>query len=152
MKKLLLSFLVLGSLFACKKDKVGSKPVISFLRYGAPSLDSSSSELDVVFKVKDGDGDIENSINWRIHFQQAKTPPIDTNYTAWNMPNIGANKGNSVNAEVTMRMISSDFYLWNEDKGARPDSMWLSVYIIDNAGHVSDTVNTPTLPIFKRRT
>jgi hypothetical protein len=149
MKKLLLLFLLFGSLYACKKDKIGTKPEISFLRYGTPAVDSTSERLDVVVRVKDGDGDIENSINWKIHYLQTPpTPPAD-DFTPWQMPGIGANKGNSVNAEVTMLMISSDFRLWNEDKGAAPDSLWYTVFILDNAGNSSDTIETPKLPIYK---
>ncbi|RFS25070.1 hypothetical protein DVR12_07755 [Chitinophaga silvatica] len=150
MKKLLLSFLLLGSLFACKKDKVGTKPVISFLRFGLPSVDSTTSQLDVVFRVKDGDGDIENSINWKINYEQPLPDPVDK-FEVWQMPGIGANKGNSVNAEVTMRMQSIDFKGWVEDRGARPDSLWLTVFVLDNAGNSSDTINTPKIVIYKKR-
>ncbi|GEP89592.1 hypothetical protein SAMN05660909_02100 [Chitinophaga terrae (ex Kim and Jung 2007)] len=150
-KLLLLLFLSSGVLLACKKDKTGTKPEISFLRYSLPDIDSATERLDVVLRVKDGDGDIENSINWQIIFlQPPPTGPVDK-YTEFKMPEIGANRGNSVNAEVTMRLISSDFKLWNEDKGAAPDSLWFKVFVLDNAGNSSDTILTPKISIIKSR-
>lgn len=149
-KLLLLLFLSSGVLLACKKDKTGTKPEVSFLRYSLPYLDSTTERLSVVLKVKDGDGDIENSLNWKIHFLQPPDNPVD-NFTEFKMPNIGANKGNSVNAEVSMNLATIDFRLWKEDKGAHPDSLWFEVFILDNAGNSSDTVFTPRIGIQKKR-
>jgi hypothetical protein len=150
-KLLLLLFLSSGVLLACKKDKTGTKPEISFLRYSLPDVDSATERLDVVLRVKDGDGDIENSINWRLHYILPTVPPIADNFTEFKMPDIGANRGNSVNAEVTMRLRSNDFHLWLEDKGVNPDSLWFDVFVLDNAGNSSDTILTPKISIIKSR-
>ncbi|PSL46576.1 hypothetical protein CLV51_103557 [Chitinophaga niastensis] len=151
MKKILFLSLVAGLLYACKKDNIGTKPILTFSRYSQPSLDSGTQQFDVVFNVRDGDGDIENVIAWKIHYiQTPPTPPADT-FTYSTMPNIGQNKGNSVKAEVSINMQTISFNLWNPDKGAKPDSLWYTAFILDNAGHSSDTIVTPKIPIFKSK-
>lgn len=151
MKKILFLFLVAGLFYACKKDNVGTKPIISFLSYDLPAVDSFTQVLNVTFKVQDGDGDIENVIGFKLHYIQAVTPPLTDSFTRATMPSIGGNKGNSVNAQVTINMTTDRFKLWNEDQGLAPDSLWYSAFILDNAGHSSDTINTPKIPIYKLR-
>lgn len=150
MKKILFLFLLTGFMFACKKDNVGTKPIITFLSYSPATVDSSTQELYPTFKVQDGDGDIENYIAWKIHFLQTPDIPPTDSFTRFRMPNIGQNNGNSVNAEVSVRMIGTDFRLWKEDGGVAPDSLWYTVFILDNAGHSSDTITTARIGIIKR--
>ena len=151
MKKILLLFLLAGLLYACKKDSVGTKPVITFASYSAPFVDSTSQQLAVTFKVQDGDGDIENKIAWKLHYILPPVPPLTDSFTYSRMPNIGQNNGSSVNAEVVIPMQTFDFRLWLEDKGVSPDSLWYTAFILDNAGNSSDTITTPKLPIFKSK-
>ena len=151
MKKILFLFLVAGLFYACKKDNVGSKPIISFLSYDPPTVDSFTQALNVTFKVQDGDGDIENFIAWKLHYIIPPDVPIADSFTRSRMPSIGGNKGNSVNAQVTINMITAQFKLWKEDGGFTPDSLWYTAFILDNAGHSSDTINTPKIPIYKTR-
>lgn len=149
MKKILFLFLVAGLFSACKKDNVGTKPVISFLSYDLPAVDSFTQVLNVTFKVQDGDGDIENFVGFKLHYIQAVDPPLTDSFTLAKMPPIGSNKGNSVNAQVIINMTTDRFKLWNEDRGLAPDSLWYTAFVLDNAGHSSDTISTPKLPIYK---
>lgn len=141
MKKILFLFLVAGLLYACKKDKIGSKPILSFKGYSVDSVTSTTQAMDVIMNVRDGDGDIEDSL-W-IAVRYKSLPNADTLYKIKQMGSIGANKGNSVNADVYIHLQSQEFKL---QQGFPNDSIHFVIFIKDNAGNFSDTVGTAKIP------
>jgi hypothetical protein len=143
MKKILFLSLVAGLFFyACKKDNIGSRPIISFKSYSVDSVTPAVNDMVVFLNVQDGDGDIEDTL--------MIAPIIDSHGTdtAWltkKMPSIGANKGNSVKAEIQIALKNEEIKFGNYAP-IRHDSIHFEVYIQDNAGHISDTVYTPKIP------
>lgn len=63
MKKILFLVPLAILFYACKKDGVGSKPVVSFISYSTDSIGKNTDMLMITLNVKDGDGDIENLVN-----------------------------------------------------------------------------------------
>ncbi|WP_143310129.1 hypothetical protein [Chitinophaga vietnamensis] len=148
MKKFLILILLTGLFYACKKDNYGSKPILTFKGYSTSALTTATTNLDIILNVKDGDGDIEDTIAWERHYYiPPATVPV---FQVWKMPNIGQHEGHSVDAEVSLHLGTSDFRGWVEGTGTRPDSIWFRVFIVDKAGHHSDTIITPKLPIIKQ--
>ena len=142
MKKMLfLSLLALTVITACKKDSLGTKPVITFKSYSyAPIV--ASAGLDITFQVKDGDGDIENSLNFAALYD---SKPTDTFFTARPMPTLDAHKGSSLTADVILHLAGIDFI--PTDENIVKDSVKFLVYIIDDKSNHSDTVATPKVAI-----
>src|SRR3954468_2663531 len=106
MKKMLfLSLFALTAITACKKDSLGTKPVITFKSYSSEPI-SSSYGLDITFEVKDGDGDIENSFNFAAIYD---TKPLDTAFEGRPMPGLDSHKGASLTAEVILHLVGTDF-------------------------------------------
>ncbi|NIG53788.1 hypothetical protein [Chitinophaga sp. Cy-1792] len=148
MKKFLFLFLFAAMAYACNKDNYGPKPILTFEGYSIPSIDSNTAQLQVFFRVKDGDGDIDSSIYWTKHFYI--TPNPVPGEVRSKMPEIGENFGKSVNAQVSLVLNGSmDFGGWVEHTNPRPDSIWFTAYVIDAAGNSSDTITTKRIPIFK---
>jgi hypothetical protein len=143
MKKILLLVLVAGLLYACKKDdKIGTKPVISFKGYSVDSVFPGLQQMDVVLNVQDGDGDIEDTL-MIAPLKDGNGPNQDTLYAIKKMPEIGANKGNSVKAEVYINLLTTDFAT---GQSIPDDSIHFVIFIRDNAGNISDTIATPKIP------
>ncbi len=138
MKKILFLFLLAGVFYACKKDNIGTKPILSFKGYSIDSVVSSTQQMIVTMNVQDGDGDIEDSL-WIAPLFDSKGLHQDTFYSIKQMPQIGANKGNKVNAQVDILLKSIEFKLV-QNTGL--DSIHFLVFIKDNAGHFSDTIAT----------
>lgn len=150
MKKLLSLFAVVTlTVVACSKDDgPGTKPEISFKSYSIPFIvDSLVDAFDVTFQVRDGDGDIQAQFFFRTIIDSDPTTATDSTYQARQMPSIGVHKGSKVDAEVIYNMISSDFKFY--DINIKPDSLRLEVFIVDEAGNSSDTIQTPKLAIIK---
>ncbi|CAL1519717.1 hypothetical protein [Chitinophaga sp. MM2321] len=143
MKKILFLFLLVGLVYACKKDKgVGTKPILTFKSYSIDSVTATTEQMTVTLNVRDGDGDIEDTLAMAVFYDSMGT--ADSLYGIKKMPGIGINKGKSINADVILPLIGSDFLLGTGD---RPnDSMHFAIYIIDNAGNSSDTISTPKIP------
>lgn len=138
MKKILFLFLLAGVFYACKKDNIGTKPILSFKGYSIDSVVSSTQQMIVTMNVQDGDGDIEDSL-WIAPLFDSKGLHQDTFYSIKQMPQIGANKGNKVNAQVDILLKSIEFKLV-QNTGL--DSIHFLVFIKDNAGNFSDTIAT----------
>lgn len=138
MKKILFLFLLAGLFYACKKDNIGTKPILSFRGYSIDSVVSSTQQMIVTMNVEDGDGDIEDSL-WIAPLFDSKGLHQDTFYSIKQMPQIGANKGNKVNAQVDILLKSIEFKLV---QNTGMDSIHFLVFIKDNAGHFSDTIAT----------
>ena len=141
-KTVFLSLLSLLTVTACKKDSMGTKPVISFTSYSSSPIHSSVG-ADLTFQVTDGDGDIENTLNFAAIYD---TDPTDTAFDGRPMPNLDAHKGSNLKAEVILHLTSTDF----PQIGANPvakDSVHYLVYIEDDAGNVSDTIVTPKVQV-----
>ncbi|HEU4554215.1 MAG TPA: hypothetical protein VFS25_15325 [Chitinophaga sp.] len=149
MKKILLLSAAVSLIFtACSKDSAsGTKPTITFKSYSIPYIDSLTSDFDAAFQVTDGDGDIQNTFNFRIILDSDPTTLNDTVFEARQMPDIGAHKGSKVDAEVIYNLQGSDFKIY--DPFVKPDSLRLQVFIMDDEGHSSDTITTPKLGIIK---
>ncbi|WP_217606100.1 hypothetical protein [Chitinophaga sp. GbtcB8] len=150
MKKILLLSTVVCLIFmACSKDGgSGTKPTITFKSYSIPFIvDSLVDQFDATFQVTDGDGDIQNKFNFRIILDSDPSTLEDSVFEPRQMPEIGAHKGSKVDAEVIYTLLASDFKFY--DPNTKPDSMRMQVFIVDDAGHSSDTITTPKLAILK---
>jgi hypothetical protein len=142
MKKLL--FLSLFSLVvytACKKDSLGTKPVLSFISYSSNPIIAAGG-ADVTFNIKDGDGDVENTFNFTAIYDR---DPTDTNFAARQMPGLENFKGSKLDAEVVLHLLDNDLNV-NAVPGLK-DSVHFLVYVIDNANNSSDTIATPKVQI-----
>ncbi|MBV7532207.1 hypothetical protein [Chitinophaga sp. sic0106] len=148
MKKFLFLLLVVAMAGACNKDSYGPVPILSFEGYSVPSIDSTTTSFEAIFRVKDGDGDIDSSIFYTIHYHIPSTLEEQANAP---MPNIGQNTGKSVSAQVKVTLEAIDFVRWVEHTGTRPDSLWMEVFIQDRAGNISDTIQTTKIPLYKRQ-
>jgi hypothetical protein len=143
MKKMLfLSLFALTAITACKKDSLGTKPVITFKSYSSVPI-SSSYGLDITFGVKDGDGDIENSFNFAAIYD---TKPTDTAFEGRPMPELDAHKGSNLTAEVVLHLTGTDFPQTG-DNPIPKDSVHYLVYIVDDADNHSDTIVTPKVEV-----
>ncbi|WP_343671847.1 hypothetical protein [Chitinophaga sp.] len=143
MKKIaFLSLFSLLAINACKKDSLGTKPVITFKSYSSSPV-SASTGMDVTFDVSDGDGDIENTFNFAAIYD---TAPDDTAFEGRPMPDLEGHNGTKLTAEVVLHLTGTDF----PQIGANPiakDSVHYLVFIQDNAGNYSDTIVTPKLQV-----
>jgi len=150
MKKLLPLFAVTALVLAnaCSKDdNIGTKPQLTFKSYSIPYIDTSVQSFDVTFQVKDGDGDLENLFYFLPVFDSDPSTATDTNFQFRRMPDIGVHKGGKVDAELIYNMVGTDFRLVTSP--IQPDSMRLRCFVVDEAGHSSDTILTPKLAYIK---
>ncbi|MBS0031542.1 hypothetical protein ACTJJ0_31160 [Chitinophaga sp. 22321] len=142
MKKILFLSLLVGLFYACKKDKIGTKPILSFKSYSLDSVTVNTDQMVVTINVEDGDGDIEDTLSIA-PIIDSHAP--DTAFLYKKMPSIGANRGNRVKAEVQILLENSDIKFGNYPPIPK-DSIHFEIYIRDNAGNVSDTIFTPKIP------
>lgn len=143
MKKIaFLSLFSLLAIGACKKDSLGTKPVITFKSYSSSPV-SADAGMDVTFDVSDGDGDIENTFNFAAIYD---IKPEDTAYESRPMPNLDAHKGSKLTAEVVLHLVATDFPQIG-DNPIEKDSVHYLVFIQDDAGNYSDTIVTPKVQV-----
>lgn len=142
-KSLLLSLFALTVITACKKDSIGTKPVITFKSYSYTPIDNRVG-VDITFEVKDGDGDIENSFNWAAIYDRDSTrEPI---FTARQMPGIDQHKGTKLTADVILHLGTID--IENDSTNSiLKDSVRFVVFVIDNKDNSSDTIKTPKVEV-----
>lgn len=149
MKKILFLFLAAGLLYACKKDNIGSKPLLSFKSYSEDSITPTTTTFLVTLDVQDGDGDIEDSIGVAMFKNSEQATSTDTIWTYYKMPGIGQNKGNKVRADVILTFGEIDFAAaYNPVPG---DSAHYIAFLRDNAGNISDSIVTPKFPFHRNR-
>lgn len=143
MKKMLfLSLFALTAITACKKDSLGTKPVITFKSYSSAPI-TASFGVDLTLQVKDGDGDIQNTLNFAAIYD---SQPTDTGFTSRPMPDLDSHAGTSLTADVILHLIGTDF----PQIGPNPvlkDSVHFLVYVIDDEDHHSDTIATPKVEV-----
>ena len=143
MKKMLfLSLLALTVITACKKDSLGTKPVLTFKSYSSAPI-SANSGVAMTFRIKDLDGDVQNTLSFAAVYN---TRPEDSSlYTTRLMPDLENNNGVSLDADLILRMESID--LANSNPNILKDSVYFRVYVVDNKDNHSDTVFTPKVEI-----
>lgn len=142
MKKMLfLSLLALIVISACKKDSLGTKPVISFKSYSSSPIIAKNG-VNITFQLKDGDGDVQNVVNFAAIYD---SNPTDTFYTARQMPDLEANNGTNLTADMILQMAPID--LAHTDETILKDSVTFLVYVLDQKSNSSDTVSTPKTEI-----
>ncbi|HVI49091.1 MAG TPA: hypothetical protein VM802_29765 [Chitinophaga sp.] len=146
MKKFLfLSLVITGLFYACKKDGIGTKPILSFKSYSLDSIVPTTESLTLGVHVEDGDGDIENKVGVGTIIDSHTTGGRqDTVWTMKQMASIGANKGNKVKADVLIPFGKEEIAFGNYPPLPK-DSMHFVVFILDNAGNSSDTIPTPKI-------
>lgn len=149
MKKILFLILAAGLIYACKKDKIGTKPLLSFKSYSEDSITPTTKTFVLTMRVEDGDGDIEDSIAVAMFKDSQQATSHDTIWTFFKMPNIGQNRGNKVKADVIMPFQEIDFAAAYNP--APNDSAHYIVFLRDNAGNFSDTIPTPKFPFRRNR-
>jgi hypothetical protein len=142
MKKILfLSLMALTVITACKKDSLGTKPVITFKSYSSGKIIANNG-LDITFQVKDGDGDIQSTLNFAALYD---TDLTDTLFTSRPMPNLDSHAGTSLTADVILHLGGIDFIPTTDN--LTKDSVQFLVYIIDDKSNHSDTIATPKVAI-----
>ncbi|MCW3463885.1 hypothetical protein [Chitinophaga nivalis] len=145
MKKILFLFLVAGFFYACKKDGVGPKPIVTFKSYSVDSITPATNDMTIFLNVEDGDGDIEDTLTLGTiilsHFKDGK---IDTAWTPKSMPEIGRSKGLNVKAEVRIPLQTIEIK-FSDYVTIPKDSINFSIIIKDRAGNISDTLITPKI-------
>lgn len=145
MKKMLFLSLMAGLvMIACKKEKLGTKPVLTFKSYSGSQVFSSYG-MDVTFEIKDGDGDIESTFHYASMFDQAANP-LDTIFEERQMPNLEAHNGTNLTADVILHLTPTDFPQTGDNPIPR-DSVHYLIYVVDNAGNFSDTIATSKIEV-----
>lgn len=140
-KKICLWLLVFGFwLSGCKKDKpvYSETPELTFVSVSSTSV-SSSDSLTFVISYQDGDGDLgENTPDARnLYLTDSR---IGTAYQ-YRISELAPQS--SVIIKGTLSVILPHAGLL----GAGPESATFSVYVIDRAGHTSNTVTSPTVTV-----
>lgn len=151
MKKILPLLVVTALMIAAcsKDDNIGTKPELTFKSFSVPYVVYGETDnFDVTFQIKDGDGDIQNLFYFQTIID--KNPDTHANDTSWQprrIPSIETHHGSKVDAELIYNMYNTDFILY--DATSKPDSLRIRAFVIDEAGHSSDTIETPKLAIIK---
>jgi hypothetical protein len=136
-------------LTACSKDdNLGTKPEIVFKSYSVPYIVKGMDNFDVTFQIKDGDGDIQSLFYFQTLIDSKPDLQDDSTFQPRRMPNIETHHGTKIDAELIYNMYGPDFVFYDEI--AQPDSLRLKVFIVDEAGHSSDTILTPKIAIIKQ--
>ena len=135
---LLFAFCIL--LPSCSKDKpvYSEVPEISFVSISSTSV-NSSDPLTFVISYQDGDGDLgENS------------PDIHNLYLTDNRIGSSYQYRISELAPTTSLIIKGTLSIILDNAGllgAGPENVTYSIYVVDRAGHTSNTVLSPTVTV-----
>ncbi len=137
--KILIVAVSVMMMIACSKDKYETKPKLTFTKVNGESF-YQGSNLQFSFEVTDKEGDIQDTM-WLEKISY--TCGADGYILSGNqVPDFTSRK--DLLAEINIDLIyGSDF----GGCTGRTDSCYFRFWIKDKAGHVSDTVESPTIKL-----
>lgn len=142
--RVLLSLLVFAAFFfsACKKDKpvYSEIPEISFVSVSSSSVSAYGQPLTFVISYEDGDGDLgENSSDAHNLYLTDNRFGITYPYRISQL----APSSSSLIIKGQLNVILDNAGI----TGTSSQSATFSIYVVDRAGHTSNTVTSPTVTV-----
>lgn len=132
--------------YSCNKDKIefDSTPSIEVTAISPGSVQEFTQPVTVTIKYKDGDGDLgENSSGVKNCFVTDNRIGITSSFRIQQLGPDGSNIPitGSLNIDLGGQGIT--------DTSLTSQNVSFSVYVVDRAGHVSNTANTAAITIHK---
>lgn len=161
--KLLVVSLSLIIAAACSKDKFGTKPVLTFEGVNATTF-GESQNIQLKLRLTDKEGDFYNAdagsdsggytkpYLFYQRFSYKCQDSDDSTVTNYKIPAFPTNKFLDVELDIQYTYGVTGQY--PTLPGCRPpfsgdDSTYFKIWILDDAGHVSDTVTTPAIKLIE---
>jgi len=140
-----LVFIFLLGLLACSKEKqeYDSAPTLEFISV-SPST-ANAQQDSIIFKIKyfDGDGDLgANSPNAKNLFLIDSRIHLSDGYRISQLAPSGA----AIPIQGTLDVVLSNVALTDS---SNQQTATFSIYVVDRAGHISNTVTSPVVTINK---
>lgn len=147
MKKYIAAFIVISSvMYSCKKDKpveVSTTPEISFVSISPATAIEYQDKINITISYKDGDGDLgENSPDVKNLF----LTDIRNNVTYQYRISQLAPSGQTIAIEGNLVVEIKNTAITNNDNS---QSVTYNLYMVDRAGHVSNTITTNAITVTK---
>ena len=127
-------------IFGCSKDKpvYSETPEITFVSVSSTNV-NSSDPLTFIISYQDGDGDLgENSPD--AHNLYLTDNRIGTAYQ-YRISQLAPNSSVIIKGQLSIILENAGLL------GAAPENVVYSVYVVDRAGHSSNTVTSPTVTV-----
>ena len=136
---------------ACSKDKYTTKPQLELKSVNGSGF-ITGSNINFKFIVTDKEGDIQDSI-WIQKISLVCTGDSNlTQPTPYLLPSITTSKNLKIELDVNYTYGSNNaggYVPIDRCSPQRDDSLYFRFWLRDNAGHVSDTVTSPTITLLK---
>ncbi len=130
--------------YSCNKDKIefDSTPSIEVTAISPGSVQEFTQPVTVTIKYKDGDGDLgENSSGVKNCFVTDNRIGIISSFRIQQLGPDGSNITGSLNIDLGGQGIT--------DTSLSSQNVSFSVYVVDRAGHVSNTATTAAITIHR---
>jgi hypothetical protein len=151
MKRIFVFGVLISILVGCDKDKVESKPHLSFKSFNSDVVPSTGL-LRVTLEFTDQEGDLDSIFITRRRLNQRGT--FYSNFFYNHTPEFGnQNRGElELNLDIAQELIFNVSALripGSNPERYEPDTLQLRFYIKDKAGHVSDTTSPKQLIVIR---
>lgn len=143
MKRIVIFCFLAMTIVACRKDKVETKPHVSFQSFNTDVITQPSDALRVTLEFTDKEGDLDSLFVVR---QRMNARGVDYRLLPYGVPEFsGQNKGEllvtlnysfDLTSNLNALRISGSVPAENE-----PDTLQLKFYVKDKAGNVSDSTS-----------
>jgi len=157
MKRILvLSIIALLAITACDKkpsDYFPVEPQIYYKSINKNIIDPTALEdtLKISLEFTDGDGDLgtdaqEQTLSIFLKDSRDTSASSVIKYPFPYIPPYMRPKNGSLQGSININLGSENFSIKDSlHLALRADTLFFRIYVMDNAGHVSDTVNTDTI-------
>lgn len=141
MNKVIVILLLCGLLAACTKN--GNYPSTPDLTYESVSgnVIPNNSAFEINMKVRDAEGDISDSVFYHQDNIDLNIAP----FVGKVVPSFPQKR--NLDAQISLIIKNNEYQL---SAGNTPDTLTFSVYLKDQAGHISDTIKTPPVVFLKQ--
>lgn len=154
-KSILLGFVFMLIAFSCKKKQAALPPEPQIYYESALPANinvfDTSAKTTIQFSFQDGDGDIgtdQSGTKLSIFLRDSRDTGTETSTYQFPFPYIPSNirTGNALTGNVNLDLGFQYYRIWDSLHFAlKRDTMVWSVYVMDDAGHKSNTINTDTI-------
>lgn len=145
MKQLTTLLLIAVCFSACKKDEIvlTSSPYIEFVSLSPASVQEYSEAISFTIFYQDGDGDLgENVAGVKNLFLTDQRNNITYEYRIEQLAPSDANI--AIQGKITIELNNTGI-----TDGSNEQSATYSIYVVDRAGHKSNTIESSPLNIYK---
>lgn len=129
---------------SCKKGEkkeYPAEPSIEFISISPESMTEGQSKITIIFKYSDGDGDLgENNPDVNNLFVTDNRLGITYSYRIKQL----APSGSSIPITGTLNTETGTVFI---SDGSAQQNVNFSLYVVDRAGHVSNTISTSPVTI-----